>query len=253
MIIAHRGGAPHLGENTAAAFSHGIESGADMLEMDVRLTADDHLVVLHDARVTLERGHVRPVSSLPLNELRRNVSGLMTFDDFLEQFGRTIPVNVDIKSEGIELAVVQAMRRHDVTNQMLVSSTSGKSLRLTRYLAPEVRIGLSRGQVVPWLGREPHSRIAANLLRMTLPFQLPVHGEMALADTFMLNYRLIQPWLVRFLKRRGYAVSCWTANDPPTVRWLIDSGVDYIATDHPERIVEFLRGNTTENEEDGRG
>jgi glycerophosphoryl diester phosphodiesterase len=241
MIIAHRGGAPHLGENTADAFSYGIQAGADMLEMDVQRTADGHLVVVHDAFVQLDHGYRRPVRSLPLNELRRKLSGLLTFDEFLERFGQTMPVNVDIKAEGIEPDVVQALRRYDLVDQMLVSSTSARSLRLVKFLAPEVKIGLSRGQIVPWLGREPHSRIAAELLRPTLPAQLLVHGEMALADTFMLNYRLIQPWLVRYLHRTGFSVSCWTANDPGTVRWLIDAGVDYIATDHPERIVEFLR------------
>jgi glycerophosphoryl diester phosphodiesterase len=241
MIIAHRGGAPHLGENTSAAFDHGVASGADMLEMDVQRTADGHLVVLHDSTVELDGGYVRPVTGLPLNELRRSVSGLMTFDVFLEQYGRKLPTNVDIKGEGFELDVVRELRRHNVVDQMLVSSTHARSLRTVKFLAPEAEIGLSRGQLVPWLGREPHSRIAADLLRPTLPVQLPVHGSVALADTFMLNYRLIQPWLVRFLHRRNYRVSCWTANDPGTVRWLVEIGVDYIATDHPERIVKFLR------------
>jgi glycerophosphoryl diester phosphodiesterase len=240
MIIAHRGGAPHLGENTAKAFAHGIQSGADMLEMDVQRTADGHLIVLHDSVVQLPRGYQRPVSGLPLSELRQTVEGLMTFDEFLEDFGRDLPVNVDIKGAGFEIDVVNALRRHDVIDQMLISSTHARSLRYVKFLAPEVEIGLSRGQIVPWLGREPHSRIAASLMRPTLPAQLLAHGELAMADTFMLNYRLIQPWLVRFLHERGYSVSCWTANDPQTVRWLIDSGVDYIATDHPERITEFL-------------
>ncbi|MEX2425332.1 MAG: glycerophosphodiester phosphodiesterase family protein, partial [Thermomicrobiaceae bacterium] len=56
MIIAHRGGAPHLGENTSMAFEHALTSGADMLEMDVQRTADGHLVVIHDSSVVLGSG-----------------------------------------------------------------------------------------------------------------------------------------------------------------------------------------------------
>jgi glycerophosphoryl diester phosphodiesterase len=241
MIIAHRGGAPHLGENTAAAFAYGIGSGADMLEMDVQRTADGNLIVLHDSIVQVPNGYRRPVSLLPLNELRRVVDGLLTFDEFLESFGRQVPVNVDIKGLGFEREVVATLRRHGVIDRMLISSTHARSLREVKLLAPEVEIGLSRGQVVPWLGREPHSRIAAAMMRPTLPAQLLAHGALAMADTFMLNYRLIQPWLVKFLHARGFSVSCWTANDPPTVRWLIDAGMDYVATDHPERVTEFIR------------
>jgi glycerophosphoryl diester phosphodiesterase len=241
LIIAHRGGAPHLGENTAAAFQHGIQCGADMLEMDVQRSADGHLVVIHDSTIEISNGTRRPVSMLPLGELRRTLPELLTFDEYLEQFGTKMYTNVDIKGEGFEADVVRAIRRHDLTGRVLVSSRDAASLRRVRLLAPEARIGLSRGQIVPWLAREPHSAIAAGLLRPTLPVQLIAHGRYALASAFMLHFRLIQPWLVRYLHARGYRVFCWTANDPAIFRSLDEAGVDGIATDHPERMVEFLR------------
>ncbi|MEX2425903.1 MAG: glycerophosphodiester phosphodiesterase, partial [Thermomicrobiaceae bacterium] len=184
----------------------------------------------------------RGLESLPLGELQRTVSGLLTFDKYLEQFGAKIPTNVDIKRAGYEYEVVGALRRHDLTGQVLISSRNVMSLRRIKFLAPESQIGVSRGQVVPWLDREPHSAIAASILRPTLMAQLPAQGALAMADTFMLNDRLITPWLVDYLHACGFRVSCWTVNDPETVRWLIDTGVDYIATDYPARVVQFLRG-----------
>lgn len=236
MIIAHRGGAPHLGENSGAAFEFGLNSGADMLEMDVQRSADGHLVVIHDSTVRLGSNIIRPVTALPLGELRRNVDGLLTFDEFLDRYCHRLPTNVDIKRVGYEMEIVRALRRHDLTSQVLISSRDAGALRRIKFLAPDVRIGLSRGQLVPWLGREPHSTIAAHLLRATFPVQLLVHGRYAMADSFMLNYRLIQPWLVRFLHCRGYRVFCWTVNDPETLSRLQRAGVDGIATDHPERM-----------------
>lgn len=241
LIIAHRGGAPHLGENTAMAFQYGLTSGADMLEMDVQRSADGHLVVNHDDAVTLRNGLVRPVAALPLGELKREINGLVSFDEYLEQFGSRMRTNVDIKSSGYEFEIVQALRRHDLVDQVLVSSRNATSLRQVKFLAPEARIGLSRGQIVPWLGREPHSTFAAAALRPTLPVQLLAHATWAMADSFMLNFRLIRPWLASFLHARGYRVFCWTVNDPKTFRQLENAGVDGIATDHPERIVAFLR------------
>ncbi len=238
LIIAHRGGAPHLGENTARAFEHGLNSGADMLEMDVQRSADGHLVVNHDDTVTLRNGLVRPVSALPLGELMREVEGLLGFEEYLEQFGRRKQTNVDIKGRGFERELVQALRRHNLVDQVLISGRDGGALRTVKFLAPEAKIGLSRGQIVPWLGKEPHSTIAARTLRPTLPVQLLAHATRAMADSFMLNHRLIAPWLVRFLHSRGYRVFCWTVNDAETFRRLEATGVDGIATDHPERMVE---------------
>lgn len=241
LIIAHRGGAPELGENSRAAFTAGLASGADMLEMDVQRSGDGHLVVIHDDNITVPGGARRPVHGLPLGELRQSVPGLLTFDEFLEAFGRHRPTNVDIKLAGYEMEIVRSLRRHRLTEQVLVSSRNAGSLRRVKLLAPETSIGLSRGQLVPWLGREPHSTIAEHALRPTLPVQLLVHAAYALADSFMLNYRLIQPWLVDYFHKRNYRVFCWTVNDAETMSRLDHAGVDGIATDYPARTLAAMQ------------
>jgi glycerophosphoryl diester phosphodiesterase len=241
LIIAHRGGAPHLGENSPDAFAAGLASGADMLEMDVQRAADGSLVVIHDDEIELASGIRRPVKALPLVELRALLPGLLTFDEFLEQFGRYAPTNVDLKGAGFEREIVRALRRHELTGQVIVSSRIASSLRQIRFLAPETSIGLSRGQIVPWLGREPHATIAEHVLRVTLPAQLPAQASYALANSFMLNERLIRPWLVRLLHRQGFRVFCWTVNDEKRAADLIEAGVDGIATDQPSQIIPAIK------------
>jgi glycerophosphoryl diester phosphodiesterase len=243
LIIAHRGGAPGFAENTAAAFEVGIASGADMLETDVLCTADRHLVARHDQLVALPAGGQRRVSEMPLALLREAVPSIMLFEEFLERFASRILTNIDVKAPGFEDDLVRLLRRYDVTDNVLISATLARSLRRIKLLAPEMSTGLSRGQIVPWLGRAPHSTIAAELMRPTLPVQLLAHGGYALVNSFMLNHRLIRPWLVRFLHQRGYRVYCWTVNDPETALGLDAMGVDGIATDQPARIHEALRGS----------
>lgn len=242
LIIAHRGGAPEAGENTAAAFEVALGSGVDMLETDVLCTADGHLVARHDQLVTLTSGERRRISELPLDLVRQTVPSIFLFEEFLERFVTEIPANIDVKAPGFERTLVRMLREHDLVDSVLVSGRDAMSLRRIKLLAPEARIGLSRGQLVPWIGKELHSTIAAALMRPTLPVQLPLHGKLALADSFMLNYRLIRPWLVDHLHARGYQVFCWTVNDPETARCLESAGVDGIATDYPARIVPALRG-----------
>jgi glycerophosphoryl diester phosphodiesterase len=242
LIIAHRGGAPGFAENTAAAFEFGIASGADMLETDVLCTADGHLVARHDQLVSLPNGGQARVSDVPLTLLQEAVPSIMLIEEFLERFVTRMRTNIDVKAPGFEGDLVGLLRRYDVTDNVLISATLGRSLRRIKLLAPEIEIGLSRGQIVPWLGKEPHSTVAAEVLRPTLPVQLAAHGRLALADGFMLNYRLIRPWLVRYLHALDYRVYCWTVNDPDVAQQMADAGVDGIASDYPGRIREALSG-----------
>jgi glycerophosphoryl diester phosphodiesterase len=243
LIIAHRGGSPDLGENTVAAFEAGLRSGADMLEMDVQRSADGHLVVLHDEDMLLPDGTREPTAKLTLAQLQALAPRLMLFDEFLDRFLPHKATNVDIKTPGYEAEVVRRLRRHDLIQNVVVSSTYWRSLRRIKLLAPDLRCGLSRGQIVTWLGKEPHSTIAAWGMRSMLTAQLEIHSRYALADAVMLQHRIVRPWLVRWLSARGLDVYAWTVNDPDEAVRLASARVTGIATDYPELILEALKGH----------
>jgi glycerophosphoryl diester phosphodiesterase len=196
---------------------------------------------MHDDEIVLPNGQKRAVAGMPLWQLQSLYPRLLLFDDFLEHYASQKRTNIDVKGTGFERELVDRLRHRDLLGSVLISSTFGASLRAIKLLAPEVECGLSRGQFVSWLGREPHSTIAAHALRPTLPVQLAAHGRSALADAFMLHYRLIRPWLVRFLHARGFRVFCWTVNDPDIARTLADAGVDGIASDRPSRVRAGMR------------
>jgi glycerophosphoryl diester phosphodiesterase len=242
LVIAHRGGASHLGENTAAAFRAGIASGADMLECDIRRSRDGVLVLIHDKEIMLPAGALARVARTDFRELQQALPGLLTFPEFIEEFGGRLDVNVDVKHLGHEREIVDHLRAFDLLPRVLVSSTSWRTLRRMKRLAPELRTGLSRGQFVSWVGQEWRSHYAAIGMRPLLALQLPVHARLAGASATMLQYRLATPRLVGWLNRLGLDVFVWTVDTEDEARRVRAAGVTGLATNRPERVIPALRG-----------
>ena len=108
--IAHRGSSGRKPENTIEAFAAAVEDGADAIELDVRLTADGRLAVVHDE--TLERTHRRPerIASTPARDLAR--LGVPLLEDVLDAFGGAAALDIEMKTFGKRavLALARAVR-----------------------------------------------------------------------------------------------------------------------------------------------
>ncbi len=170
LVIAHRGDSAHRPENTLASFASALEVGASMVELDVQLTGDGHVVVLHDAsvdRTTDGRGDLRQMT---LAEVRALSAG------FHEKFGEAwtserVPtlaealallqgrarVMIEIKKEsvsddeegGIEARTIAEVRRQNLSDQVAFISFEHRALLRCRKLAPEVTRGHLFGRTPP--------------------------------------------------------------------------------------------------------
>ncbi len=170
LVIAHRGDSAHRPENTLAAFAGALEVGATIVELDVQLTADGEVIVLHDAtldRTTDGRGDVR---RLGLAEVRAVSAG------YPAQFGRSwagerVPtlaealgllrgrarVMIEVKSEsvtdeldgGIEARTADIVRRLGMADRVAIISFDPRALVHLRRLAPEITRGQLFGRTTP--------------------------------------------------------------------------------------------------------
>ncbi|MDE5466300.1 MULTISPECIES: glycerophosphodiester phosphodiesterase [unclassified Bradyrhizobium] len=95
-VIGHRGAPEYVLENTAAAFRHALESGADAVETDVHLTKDRTVVCLHDGDLLRVAGFPDAIADIDIKQARRLFPALLTFNDFLEMT-RGKPIIVDLK------------------------------------------------------------------------------------------------------------------------------------------------------------
>jgi glycerophosphoryl diester phosphodiesterase len=250
LVVAHRGGALLWPENTIHAFERAADLGADMLEMDLRATADGVLVVLHDETVDRTTDGTGPVRGLPLEALRRLDAGhrwspdggrtfplrgagltVPTLGEVLQALPGT-PMTLEIKQRDPSLAAAlcETVRAHGAADRVLVASFHDAEVRAFRRLCPEAATSATAGEARRFvllskaLPRPPYTPPAQAL-------QLPER---------LGSLHVITPRLVRAAHRRGLQVHAWTIDEEQDMRRLLGLGVDGIITDRPDRLLEVL-------------
>jgi len=230
LLVAHRGVSARFPENTMAAFTAAADEGARMLELDVGLSADGALVVLHDATLDRTTSGQGLLSQIPLDRLQELDAGswfdprfaaerLPTLQQVFEALGERIAINVEIKPEavsssvegGIEEKVVALARHHQLQSRVVVSSFEPAAVSRVKRLAPEIQ--------------------AAVLYHHEIDFDPVQLAGLFRADGMHLNKRHVSAETVDALHAAGLYVGVYTANEPGDLRRLAAMGVDAIFTD----------------------
>ena len=236
LVFGHRGAMAYAPMNTLAAFELARAQGAHGVELDVQLSKDGQLVVLHDYTVDATTDGQGDVRNLTLPELKRLDAGtwfssafsgeqIPTLDEAIAEFGKTLLINVEIKSaqdesSGIEEIVAACIRQHGLQERTIVSSFDHHTLRRFRTVCPEVAIGFLHGQV---------SAFDIDALVADLPHEArhPWHD--------MINAEYMD-----WARENGFYINAWTINDAQRAIELQRLGVNSIITDEPDSIIRAL-------------
>ncbi len=245
-LVAHRGGSGLAPENTLEAFRSAVDDwGADILEMDVRLTADGHVVVIHDDTVDRTTDGSGPVAGMTLEELQALDAGarftdpdgaasfrgrgvcVPTFEAILEAFP-DMRLNVEAKERAVARPLVDEILRHGAQHRVLVAAEHERNRRdIPDYPGPR---GASRRDCLLFL-----ATYRLPLVRRLTPrvdaFQVPEHWR---------GRRVVTPRLVAEAHRRNIPVHVWTVDDADDMRRLLSWGVDGIHTDRPDVLSAVL-------------
>jgi glycerophosphoryl diester phosphodiesterase len=228
LVIGHRGASAARPENTVEAFRQAAEMGADWVELDVRRTADDVLVVHHDARLPDGRALI----GLTAAQLPESVASLDQALDACAGMG----VNVEIKNDPrdpdhehppahvtpavVDRLVARSQAGGHRLDQLLVTSFDPEVVARAHGRAADLGVHLPVGQLV----FDPGPRLA-DLVERVAGF----------------GYAALNPWdplvdadLVGLAHRSGLAVNVWTVDDPDRMADLVGFGVDGIITNVPD-------------------
>jgi len=246
IIVAHRGASGRAPENTMEAYRLGIEAGADAIELDVHLTSDRQLAVIHDDTLDRTTDRTGAVSELTMDEIReadagarfeRPADGSLPFagkglkvpalPEVLEWLPSASGLVIEIKARAAADAVVETVAGSAVQSDGRLSVISFDEVAIDRVheLDPSVRTGylLAPGQAIEpaieWAAARGHAGVhpwERDLGDDPLPILSKAHAA-------------------------GLEVGCYVVNDPIRMRFLDGTGLWGFVTDVPEVAVETLR------------
>ena len=238
LIIAHRGASAHAPENTLPAFQTAYDQGADGIELDVMLSKDNRLIVIHDStleRTTNGKGNVLNHTYSELlsldtgawrNETFQNTK-LPLLDEIYEQFGGKFLINVELKNyhnpndklPDIALALTQ---KFDLLNHVIFSSFNARNIVRLKKLDSHAKTGLL---CLPGF--------AGSLFRS--PF-----GRLFAYDALHPYYSDVSENSVKRAHKNKNQVNVWTVNKTEDLIRMRSIGVDAIITDDPKHAKSVL-------------
>ena len=260
-LIAHQGGNLERPDETLAAFAYAVGIGAHVLELDVHLSADDELIVIHDDtvdRTTDGRGRVR---DLALDELKAlDAAYWWPYHSNADVQKLNVPEDMEFPYRGtglqilelsevllafpdmrfvIELKVeetyaadllVRMLERLSMTEQVVIASFYPDVMGHVRNAWPEIATSGTEREIVVFYA----------LHRLGLAFLYSSPVEVFQVPMEFGGLRIMSPRFLRDARSKNIRVQVWTINDVETMDRLIDMGVDGIMTDRPALLRERL-------------
>jgi glycerophosphoryl diester phosphodiesterase len=236
LVFAHRGAMAHAPMNTLAAFQLAEQHGADGIELDVWITQDDQIVVIHDFELNHTTNGEGRIGSTTLDTIRQLDAGswfsdkfagqkVPTLNDVFETLRDDTLVNIEIKSlqlqnQHVAWHTIECIKAHNRQERVLISSFNPLVLRQVRSIAPELPLGYLESPEIKW-------RIKMLLIGLRFHAWHPENVQITATN-------------VARAHQRGRKVNTWTVNDPAEARRLRDLGVDMLITDDPALILQAL-------------
>ncbi len=239
LVIAHRGFSGTAPENTLIAFKKALELDVDMIELDVRLSKDGEVVVIHDDTLNRTTNGKGKVAEVTLKELKQLDAGFFSTPQFagekiptlrevLELVEGRAALNIELKKGDmgrytlVDLAdrAFQEVEKIGMLNQVLFASFERSAIERIRERNPRIPVALIYSK--PW--SSPRE----------------VSGERPLPVLSCRGTVLTQSNVSK-ARQQGVKVLVWTLNTEEDMEHFLNVGVDGIITDHPDRLIKILQ------------
>ncbi|QNI03164.1 glycerophosphoryl diester phosphodiesterase membrane domain-containing protein [Halomonas sp. SH5A2] len=252
-IIAHRGSSMAAPENTLAAVDQAVVDGADAIEIDVRLTADQEVMLYHDRNMARLTGDQQEFGDLTRDELERYDVGswfgdvyegepIPGLDDALALVRGRADLMIEIKplpgqGQALSDAVIKELQQETDARYQCWAAADSPIAAYTQCGYPNAMHSMRIATMSP--GLLPFIKEQAPELKVTLIAQLILPGTLdrGAFDALGLRHNRITTQEIRLARLYGYEVHAWTVNSRDRMSTLIDLGVDAIITDYPKRLV----------------
>ena len=222
--IGHRGAKGYAPENTLLSFQKAIDLGAEGIELDVHLSADGEIVVIHDETIDRTTNGKGIVNTLTLQELKafriENNEQIPTLFEVFDLVNQKCFINIELKNYGTAEKVVRLIERYVLDkkwnyNRFLVSSFDWNALRKIRLLNSEIPIGV----------------LTETDLNLAFDF-----AKFIKADAIHPYFHLLTKENTTQIQEKGIQVFAWTINEIEDIQKIKKFNINGIITDFPDRI-----------------
>ena len=249
-VMAHRGASGDYPENTMPAFQAAAEAEAPYFELDVHMTRDGEIVVMHDAELRRTTGRDGTIREMTFAELREADAGYNFSIEAGDRFpfrgaGIKVPalaelfaafpnhrfvVEIKQTTPSLAPALIETINRGGMRRRVLIASEHQVPLDEIRALAPGLPTNFSSLEV-------------GGLMLSLAPGATAYvpRGDALQVPPEHHSWKLITAESVAAAHRCGVEMHAWTINDPAEMRALLKLGVDGIISDYPARLIEVVR------------
>jgi glycerophosphoryl diester phosphodiesterase len=224
LKIAHRGAKGYEPENTLASFQKALDMQVDGIELDVHLSTDGHLIVIHDETIDKTTNGKGVVNTLSLQELKafriENEHQIPTLAEVFDLVNQYCFINIELKSfetADVVVALIElyVSEKNWNYNSFLVSSFDWNALQQVRFLNDEIPIGV----------------LAETNLDLAQAF-----AKFIQAKSIHPHFHLLTKENTAQIQRKGFEVFPWTINEPEDIAKIKTFNINGIITDFPNRI-----------------
>ena len=216
LKIGHRGAKAYEPENTLRSFKKALELEVDAVELDVRRTKDDNLIVIHDPEVDRTTNGKGLVSAFTLKEIKQLVTEkgdkIPTLEEVLDFLDKKVKILIELKEPAVENKVLSIIREKGLEKNVIIVSFLEEALKAVRELNSEVETGL-----------------------IYVRYKNPIKAALELKANYLLPLcRFTHTADVQKAHQNGLKVIVWTINEQEEVLKYQKKGVDGITSDKPD-------------------
>ncbi len=224
LKIGHRGAKGYEPENTLVAFQKAIDLGCDGIELDVQLSSDFEIIVIHDEtidRTTIGKGFVNQMTLSDLKTFKiADKYEIPTLKEVFELINYNILINIELKSyettdKVVEFIENQVSNKNRTFENIIVSSFDWNALQQVRFLNDKIQIGV----------------LTATDLDLAFAF-----AKFIKAKTINPYFHLLTQENVAKIQEKGFEIHTWTVNEIEDIEKMKSLKVDGIISDFPDRI-----------------
>lgn len=237
-IFAHRGASSEAPENSLIAFSKATEIGVDFVELDVHLSKDREIIVIHDENTKRVTGHDGLIQNMTLKEIKKLNCGndsitaeIPTLEEVINLTKNKINLQIEIKVVGLTNQLIALLKKYDILQTVVISSFNHGELLKIQKIDPSIKLAAleptGTGWVINWIFHKGIVNSAVdNKFYAIHPFS-----------------KIVNKNLVDFAHKNGIKVNVWTVDRRRAIEKLIEMNIDGIITNDPRFVKDLLTKN----------